>query len=184
MGAYTAFFAVSSLLLIPRLVYYTTPVIMIKSYVDMQVSKYKVIFSLIYAVLLTGLIISVHNIISVDTVDTGKVTEPKPVEDIKPAKVSVTVDSKGSKKIYSVELKTNDSVMDLLEKIRITQGFVYDKTSYTYGDKVNNINGVLALEGMDWHVYLEDKDITLTLADKRLTDNASYIIKLGPTLNK
>jgi len=82
---------------------------------------------------------------------------------------------------YRARRQNTDTILDFFEHLRTNQDFWYEKTAYTYGTELDNINHVKAPKDYSWRVYLNDEDITYQLATKALEDDTTYILKLEPT---
>ena len=100
--------------------------------------------------------------------------EGKSVE-IKPAKVFLQVKSGTKPQTYETSLMNVDTVLDLIEDL------AYEKTQYSYGTELDNINNQPTPEGYDWKVYYEGKDITYEIADWNLEDEKTYELVLTKT---
>ncbi|KKS21352.1 MAG: hypothetical protein UU80_C0030G0004 [candidate division WWE3 bacterium GW2011_GWA1_41_8] len=107
--------------------------------------------------------------------------EPKRVLEVKPVKVKLTIEQTGGSKEYSVELQNIDTVLDLLEEVREDQGFIYEKTAYTYGTIIDGIEGIKAPEGYMWRIFENNIDITENVSNESLNDGFFYSIKLVKT---
>ena len=79
---------------------------------------------------------------------------------------------------YLVNLKSGDTVLDLLEDLRGDDLFNYEVTGYTYGTELDTVNGVKPTLGHKWKLYNENEDITYTIGDVFLTNNTTYTIKM------
>lgn len=106
--------------------------------------------------------------------------------EIKPVKVTLTVldPNTGGKREYKKRMQNNNSVLELLEKLREEDEFIYEKIAYTYGTEVDNINGIKAPEGYRWEVnyFAENLEITSNITfeidDNYLIDKGKYRLKL------
>ena len=97
------------------------------------------------------------------------------VEEIKPVTVYLNVEND---KTYKVDLKNQDSVSDLLDKLRDNGDIFFEKTRYTYGIEIEELGHVKTPEGYNWRIFLNDLDITPQLDKLKLVDQNTYILKL------
>ncbi len=115
----------------------------------------------------------VNSVISSDELKIREEPEEKVVEEIKPIKVTLVVDPSIINlpvKTYSARLNNVDSFSDLLGLLRKEQGFTYEKTEYTYGTELDDVNGINLQtynnpeEGITykWRVFTENTDGTKT----------------------
>lgn len=81
---------------------------------------------------------------------------------------------------YRVRLENKDSVTNLLEYLRNNNNFWYEKTAYTYGTELENINGQKAKDGFRWAVFYNGVDITFKIESLKLENGAVYEIKQMP----
>ncbi|OGC48172.1 hypothetical protein A3A69_01275 [candidate division WWE3 bacterium RIFCSPLOWO2_01_FULL_37_15] len=120
----------------------------------------------------------VQNTLKTNKVPTGEVEKKKTTE-VHPAQVLLKVFAyDGTEKEYKAKMKNIDTVLDLFENLRNSQGFYYEKIAYNYGTEVDNINKIKAPEGYNWHIFNNGEDITFKVNEFNLEDNAIYQIRL------
>ncbi len=92
-------------------------------------------------------------------------------------KVKVTI--KVNDSMYEVEQKSNDSVMDAINELREDENikFVFEKTEYTYGTVIDDVNNISLPKGYVWKVFYNETDLTQALNNTYLSNNAIYNIK-------
>ena len=145
---------------------------------NLKLKKYLIVA---YIILLVGGYFYINSILDVNKVSVDQKEEPKRVLEVKPVKVKLTIEQTGGSKEYSVELQNIDTVLDLLEEVREDQGFIYEKTAYTYGTIIDGIEGIKAPEGYMWRIFENNIDITGNVSNESLNDGFFYSIKLVKT---
>jgi len=145
---------------------------------NLKLKKYLIVA---YIILLVGGYFYINSILDVNKVSVDQKEEPKRVLEVKPVKVKLTIEQTGGSKEYSVELQNIDTVLDLLEEVREDQGFIYEKTAYTYGTIIDGIEGIKAPEGYMWRIFENNIDITENVSNESLNDGFFYSIKLVKT---
>ncbi|KKS18743.1 MAG: hypothetical protein UU77_C0069G0004 [candidate division WWE3 bacterium GW2011_GWC1_41_7] len=145
---------------------------------NLKLKKYLIVA---YIILLVGGYFYINSILDVNKVSVDQKEEPKRVLEVKPVKVKLTIELTGGSKEYSVELQNIDTVLDLLEEVREDQGFIYEKTAYTYGTIIDGIEGIKAPEGYMWRIFENNIDITENVSNESLNDGFFYSIKLVKT---
>jgi hypothetical protein len=93
----------------------------------------------------------------------------------KPARVTLIVNNLTT---YTLTLDTEDSVAYLLDQLRKDTPFDFEKTRYTYGTEIDNINGQKAPDGYKWKILRNGLDITFTINNTKLIDQATYDLTL------
>ena len=56
--------------------------------------------------------------------------------------------------------------------------FKFEKTLYTYGLEIDQVNGIAPKDGMEWGVFIGSKNITKEIEDLKLRDGTAYTLKL------
>ncbi len=112
--------------------------------------------------------------LATDEVKVMEAPEEEKVQKIEKVKVTIKVNSD----TYEVEQKSNDSVMDAINELREDEiiQFVFEKTEYTYGTVIDDVNGIKLANGYVWRVFNGDKDITQMLNSTYLQDGQIYTI--------
>lgn len=116
----------------------------------------------------------VRNVLKTKSIKEVK-KEVKKVEEVHPAKVSLIVS--GSKPLTG-NLQSVDTLGDFLNYLRDENLLYFERTMYTYGTEINDINHVTTPEGYEWKMYLNQKDITFDIDNHKLLDGDIYELKL------
>lgn len=101
--------------------------------------------------------------------------DEKNIAKISQVKVYLDIENIG---IFEEELKTEDAVNDLLDKLRDNGTIFFEKTRYTYGVDIEDVNHLNIPAGYKWKVYLGDEDITYSIDKIKLVDGTTYTLKL------
>lgn len=123
----------------------------------------------------------VHNSLNQKEIKVEDKKEEKSVEEVKPVKVTLQVETTGYVTEYKTAMKNTDSILELLEELRMHKGFWYEKTAYIYGTEIDEINHMKAPLDSKWKVFLDEQDITFDIADMKLEDGKVYTIRLVST---
>ena len=135
----------------------------------------------LYILFLIGSFFYVKSVLKGVPVSVEDNSDEKTVE-TRSVKVSLTVKAPFYTRTYSQESKNTDSVSDLLLKVRENnKDFTYDRTAYSYGSKLDQINGITTTETMEWRIYDAEKDVTLKMDDTALEDGKNYILTYQKT---
>jgi len=100
------------------------------------------------------------------------------VEEIKPVEVTLIVNDKDT---YNLRLSNKDTVSDFLDRLRDNGDIFFEKTLYTYGSEIEDVNHTIIPEGSSWKVFFGDTDITHEVGDIALIDGATYELRLITT---
>jgi hypothetical protein len=120
----------------------------------------------------------VSSVLKTGTINVSEEQEKKKAIEIKPVKVSLTVEMPQSTVSYKAQKTNTDSVLDLLNTLRQTTNFRYQKTGYIDRTEIDFVNSVYPEQGYKWKIFSKDQDITHTFQDTYLEDKASYTIRL------
>ena len=104
--------------------------------------------------------------------------EEKKVEDVRDVDVDLVIES-GFGQTFSAKLTSNETVGDLLEKLRSDGQLSYEHLEYTYGTQIISINGQEAGLGGQWNVYDDSTKIN-DFTRYKLSDDAVYYVRIDP----
>lgn len=129
------------------------------------------------------LLLGVFIYTSVNKEDTVKVVEKEQrVADddaeVHPVRTYLIIDNGYFEKEYYARLEDTDNFMTMLGYHRENSGLSYEKSEYSYGLVLDNINGMEAPYGYEWKVYDQDTEITYNLVGHRLEHEHTYTIRL------
>jgi hypothetical protein len=140
--------------------------------------KNKNFWIFLYVIFLVGSFIYVSQLLKTGTIDIdSKQDEPKAVE-IKPVKVTLTLELNGVPTTYQIRSRNVDTVSDLMTQVKKDNNFTFEKTAYVDGVVISSVNGIQATQNMKWAVFQNDKDITPNLESTYLKDHTDYVLKL------
>lgn len=120
----------------------------------------------------------VRSVLKTGTIDVSAQQEEKKVADVKSVKVSLAVEMPKSTISYDAKLKNTDTVLDLLNTLRDTTNFTYQKTAYIDRVELDFINGIYPQGGYKWKIFFNGEDITQKFQDMYLQNKDLYTIKL------
>ncbi len=104
------------------------------------------------------------------------IEQEKKVDDVKPADITVTINFGAYETEYEFRMYNNESIGDLLEKLRTTYGVTYEQLYKTEYKIITEINGTKINDKYAWHIYDEDKQI-LDYSKYKVDDNNHYYFK-------
>ncbi len=143
-----------------------------------KILKSKYVWMTVY-VLSVGLTFwYVRSVLKTGTIDVSAQQEEKKVADVKSVKVSLAVEMPKSTISYDAKLKNTDTVLDLLNTLRDTTNFTYQKTAYIDRVELDFINGIYPQGGYKWKIFFNGEDITQKFQDMYLQNKDLYTIKL------
>lgn len=96
----------------------------------------------------------------------------KKADEEKPAKVTLVVRTSAGDITYVKDMQNTNSVSDLLKQVKDSEEFTYEKIAYSYGTKIDSVNGATAPEGYDWKV--------LMTAEKDKIESLKKALNLSP----
>jgi len=96
-------------------------------------------------------------------------------ESVKPAKAYLIFQGKDT---FNARLQNIDTVGDFLNKLRDNDQLFFERTRYTYGTEISDVNHVKTPEGFEWKVFSNGTDITYAVDDIKLVDESTYELKL------
>lgn len=102
---------------------------------------------------------------------------PKKTEKVYDVTENVILDANGKTTAYKADMRSNDTVRDLLKDLRKTQSLMYEVDEYTYGTELVSIMDVPSTDSLKWAVLLNGEDITSKITQLRVADKATYEIK-------
>lgn len=133
----------------------------------------------VYVVALGGSVLYINNVLKTGTVSVTQESEKQDVPEVKPVKVSLSVELPGvSPKEYSLRKNTTDSVLDFLNSLRKETDFRYQKTSYLDHAEIDFVNGTYPSAEQKWALFFGEQDITQNFQDIYLEDEAKYYLRL------
>jgi hypothetical protein len=132
----------------------------------------------IYALFVVTIFWYVNGILKNDVVDVMQQQTAKKIAEIKPVKITLNVELPQTTLSYNTTMNNSDSVLDLLNNIRKTTTFEYQKTSYVDRNEIDYINGIYPQGSYKWKIFSGPQDITQVFQDTYLKDNGIYTIKL------
>ena len=115
----------------------------------------KQILTIAYVLLLTGGFLFVKSTLNEETIKITQKEEKQSSQDIKPVKVTLTLEQNGTKHEYKRKMQNNQTVLDLFRNLRAENILTYEKTEYVYGTELDIINNIQATENNKWKVYLK-----------------------------
>lgn len=140
--------------------------------------KLKNILIVSYVAVLALGAIFVKSVISDEGVQISQKEEekslPKPVE----ANISITIISNNLTLPYSLTTDESKSVIGMLDQLQKDNKLSYEKTEYTYGTEIDNINGQIASDNSKWAVMLDGKDVTTQINELNVQNGKTYEIKI------
>jgi hypothetical protein len=104
-------------------------------------------------------------------------------KEVKPVDVKLLLDYQGKKTEYKARLNNVDTVRDFLDTLQDKQGFSYERTFYTDGVIIDEVNGIKPTEGFRWVIKLGDADVTARLDKDYLKDNDLFNLSLVKVQN-
>jgi hypothetical protein len=120
----------------------------------------------------------VNSVLKTGTLNVSEEQEKKKTIEIKPVKVSLIVEMPQSTVSYEAKKTNTDSVLDLLNTLRKTTVFRYQRTGYVDRAEIDFVNGIYPPGGYKWKIFFKGEDITQNFQNTYLENNASYTIKL------
>lgn len=132
----------------------------------------------VYVILLGFTILYVNSVLSRDSLSVSQESKKKEVVEIKPVDVTLIVETTSSSQTYSMRKNNTDSVLDLLNSLRKTTDFRYQKTGYLDRNEIDYVNDIYPPESYKWKIFHKDKDITQIFQNTHLEDNGIYYLKL------
>ena len=132
----------------------------------------------VYVILLGFTILYVNSVLSRDSLSVSQESKKKEVVEIKPVDVTLIVEPTSSSQTYSMRKNNTDSVLDLLNSLRKTTDFRYQKTGYLDRNEIDYVNDMYPPESYKWKIFYKDKDITQIFQNTYLEDNGIYYLKL------
>jgi hypothetical protein len=130
----------------------------------------------IYLVLAISAVFYVKSVIKVAYVPVSPKQIVKKVPDVKPVKITLTIDSPQYKQTINQRLENTDTVADLLKLSLQSINLPYEISSYTYGIGIDNVGTVFSTDTYVWRVYHENKDITNNMNSVYLKDETAYTL--------
>lgn len=127
--------------------------------------------------------------IAVDTINTVRIEEredevkSKP-EDIVPSDVILKAETASSTWEYNIRnyenlrMYSNDSLWDLIDKLRDMGELTYEQTEYVYGPRITQFNGINSTENLKWNFYADGELIEGDFDKVKLEDEVTYTLKL------
>lgn len=111
--------------------------------------------------------------------------EPKEVKtgvDIKPAKVTLNILDVPGGGTFTEDMRNTDTVLDLMRKLYERGLLHYERTAYTYGIEITEVNSTIPGQKEKWAVYIYDL-LTKTKTgidpgDTKLVDGGIYYLEL------
>ena len=124
-------------------------------------------------------VLYVHKVLKTGTVTVTQQSKKQEVPEVKPAKVTLSVEIPGiSSKTYQLRKNTTDSVLDLLNSLRKETDFRYQKTAYIDHMEIDFVNGIYPASNQKWALFYNNEDITQSFQDVYLKDEAGYVLKM------
>jgi hypothetical protein len=142
-----------------------------------QKLKTSTFFKIAYLILLVTTFFYVKAVLVEDSFKASEEREEKAAVKERIVSAKLNVELGEIVREYQAKLKNTDSVKDFLDELRENQGFKYESDLYTYGTEVVSVFEETAAAGKRWAVVIDNKDITKTLPDVYLTDDAVYIVR-------
>lgn len=141
------------------------------------IDRYKKYFPIIYIILTFFVFFYAREALSVEEADVYEEPSAKGPEN-HPAKVTLRVRNGNVSREYVANMETKDSVGDLLEHLRLSNSFTFEKIGYIYGTEIDNINGTRSQNGYKWQLYKDEQNITYNFDKVNLEDSAIYTLTL------
>jgi hypothetical protein len=104
--------------------------------------------------------------------------EKETVLEVKPVDVKLIVDFQGRKTEYKARLQNVDTVRDFLDNLHDKQQFTYERSIYSDGVRIDEINGIRANASNAWVIKIGNKEITNNLDNEYLKDGSIYDLTL------
>ena len=130
--------------------------------------------SITYAIILAALGLFIYFSLQKDYVEVKEKESDKQGREERIIDVALNVESGDT---YKLKMKNTDTVLDLLEEVRDKTDFTFERTAYTYGNKVEQVNKKVPLEGEEWAVFKNEEDITKEIGDIYLENDQVYEVK-------
>ncbi len=136
-----------------------------------------------YIVLLAFLLVFVHYAQNRDVVEVVERTKEKKTAD-KTRNVDVSFElystTEGTKPVltHRIQMSNQDSISDLLRKLRSEDVISYEITEYTDRVEINHVNNIFPQFGTEWAVFYEGKNITSKVASINLQNDKTYSLNL------
>jgi len=132
---------------------------------------------LIYICFLTIIFLYVRSVLKVDQISIIQKESDKNAFEVHPAKVFLTVEYNGNMKTYSLSMKNEDSIFDLLNQLREKDDLYFEITQYTHGLKIEQVYNIKTSEIKEWKLYYKDQDITNNIKDTLIEDGGKYYLR-------
>ena len=116
----------------------------------------------------------VSNVLSSQDIKQYK-EEKKQTEEVKPTVVYLNFNNE---KNFRLRLQNTESVADFLDKLRDDNFLFFERTLYTYGAEITNVNNQQTPQGYTWKVFLDGTDITYEIDKINLEDDFEYELLL------
>lgn len=136
--------------------------------------KYKPYLIILYILTLIFGYFYVSNVLTTTQIKEYK-EEKKEVDEVKPAVVYLNFNNE---KTFRLRLQNTESVADFLDKLRDDDLLFFERTLYTYGTELVNVDNRKIDEGYKWKVFLDGSDITYSIHDINLKDDFVYDLLL------
>lgn len=142
-----------------------------------QKLKTSTFFKVAYLILLVTTFFYVKAVLVEDSFKASEKQEEKEAVKERNVSAKLNVELGETVREYQAKLKNTDSVKDFLDELRENQSFMYESDLYTYGMEVVSVFEETAVAGKRWAVVIDGKDVTKTLPDIYLTDDAVFIVR-------
>ncbi len=130
--------------------------------------------SITYAIILAALGLFIYFSLQKDYVEVKEKESDKQGREERTVDVALNVESGDT---YKLKMKNTDTVLDLLEEVRDKNDFTFERTAYTYGNEIEQVNKKVPLEGEEWAVFKNEEDITKEIGDIYLENDQVYEVK-------
>ena len=133
---------------------------------------------IIYVISLIFAFFYVRNALEEGNIEVKEAPDVEAVDEVKPAKVSLVVETAGSVQTYVKALKNKDTVQSLMELVREEDNMFYEIVSYIDDAEVVDLYRTKAPEGYSWRVFYKENDITNSLDEITLLDGETYYLRM------
>ena len=116
----------------------------------------------------------VKGTLSEESIKTSPKKNDKKTSLVKPVKVTLLIDNNISKLTYYEDMKNTDTVLELIENLRLNEKITFEVDQYTDRSEIVHINRKYADEVNKWQVYYQDENITYDIGDIELRDKSLY----------
>lgn len=107
---------------------------------------------------------------------TPKDNTKRVIEKVYDVNVTLNLQTASFKQIYTLKLKSDDSVLHFLEELRSHNGLIYEKKDFAHGTEIESVFNSLPPVGFKWAVLKDGVDITNKIGDILLVDKATYTL--------